>query len=166
MNLLALQFTPPDVNLWLILPEIIVCVVAVVVMLVDAFARSSPRLMTGGISLLGLLAAAISSVWLWGSASAINQAFNGMIVLDELRLGFTFVFLIVSAITVLVSVAWVEEDKLPAGEFHSFLMFATAGMMFMASAGDLVIVFLGLDILSIVANVVCGFRRMVIRSWV
>src|SRR5687767_6993823 len=164
MNLLALQFTPPDVNLWLILPEIIVCVVAVVVMLVDAFARSSQRWMTGGISLLGLLAAAISSVWLWGSSSAINQAFNGMIVLDELRLGFTFVFLIVSAITVLVSVAWVEEDRLPAGEFHALLMFATAGMMFMASAGDLVIVFLGLEILSIATYVMCGFRRTDIRS--
>jgi len=164
MNLLAFQFTPPDVNLWLILPEIVICVVAVVVMLVDAFARSSQRWLTGGISLLGILAAAISSVWLWGSSSTISQAFNGMIVLDELRLGFTFVFLIVSAITVLVSVAWVEEDKLPAGEFHSLLMFATAGMMFMASAGDLVIVFLGLEILSIATYVMCGFRRTDIRS--
>src|SRR5687768_2371122 len=164
MNLLALQFTPPEVNLWLILPEIIICVVAVVVMLVDAFARSSQRWMTGGISLLGLFAAAISSVWIWDSSPTINQAFNGMIVLDELRLGFTFVFLVVSAITVLVSVAWVEEDRLPAGEFHSLLMFATAGMMFMASAGDLVIVFLGLEILSIATYVMCGFRRTDIRS--
>src|SRR5687768_1858289 len=164
MNLLALQFTPPEVNLWLILPEIIICVVAVVVMLVDAFARSSQRWMTGGISLLGLFAAAISSVWIWDSSSTINQAFNGMIVLDELRLGFTFVFLVVSAITVLVSVAWVEEDRLPAGEFHSLLMFATAGMMLMASAGDLVIVFLGLEILSIATYVLAGFRRTDMRS--
>src|SRR5688572_12034524 len=147
MNLLAFQFTPPDVNLWLILPEIVICVVAVVVMLVDAFGRSSQRWLTGGISLLGILAAAISSVWLWGSSSTISQAFNGRIVLPELRLGLRFGFLLVSAIAALVSVAWVEEDKLPAGEFHSLRMFATAGMMFMASAGDLVIVFRGLEIL-------------------
>ena len=55
-------------------------------------------------------------------------------------------------------------NGLPAGEFHSLLMFATAGMMFMASAGDLVIVFLGLEILSIATYVMCGFRRTDVRS--
>ncbi len=164
MSIFALQFTMPDVNLWLILPELIVCVVAVGVMLVDAFAKPTQRWVTGGLSLLGLLAAAVSSVWLWSSWTGRDEAFNGMIVLDELRLGFTFVFLIVSALTILVSMVWVENERLPAGEFHSLLMFATAGMMFMASAGDLVIVFLGLEILSIATYVMCGFRRTDLRS--
>jgi NADH-quinone oxidoreductase subunit N len=79
-----------------------------------------------------------------------------MIVLDELRLGFTLVFLVVSALTILISMVWVENEKLPAGEFHSLLMFATAGMMFMAAAGDLVIVFLGLEILSIATYVMAA----------
>jgi NADH-quinone oxidoreductase subunit N len=164
MNFFALQYATPDVNLWLILPEMLICVVGVVVMLVDAFARPTQRWVTGGISLLGLAAAAVSSGWLWLSWRGANEAFNGMIVLDELRLGFTFVFLIVSALTILVSMVWVENERLPAGEFHSLLMFATAGMMFMASAGDLVMVFLGLEILSIASYVMCGFRRTDIRS--
>ena len=164
MNPLALQFTPPDVNLWLILPELIVCVVAVLVMLVDAFARPTQRWITGAMSLFGLVAAAVSSAWLWVSWRSASEAFNGMIVLDELRLGFTFVFLVVSALTILISMVWVENERLPAGEFHSLLMFATAGMMFMASAGDLVIVFLGLEILSIATYVMCGFRRTDLRS--
>ena len=87
-----------------------------------------------------------------------------MIVLDELRLGFTLVFLIVSALTLLISTVWVESEQLPAGEFHSLLLFATAGMMLMASGGDLVIVFLGLEILSIATYVMAGFRRTDIRS--
>ncbi len=164
MNLFALQLTAPDVNLWLILPELIICIVGVLVMLVDAFAKPTQRWITGGISLAGLAATAVSSVWLWLSWRGASQAFNGMIVLDELRLGFTFVFLVVSALTVLVSMVWVENERLPAGEFHSLLMFATAGMLFMASAGDLVMVFLGLEILSIATYVMCGFRRTDIRS--
>ncbi|HYJ87434.1 MAG TPA: hypothetical protein VEW46_15335, partial [Pyrinomonadaceae bacterium] len=76
----------PDVNLWLILPELIVCIVAVAVMLVDAFAKPSQRWITGGLSLLGLFAAAVSSAWLWVSWTGNDEAFNGMIVLDELRL--------------------------------------------------------------------------------
>jgi NADH-quinone oxidoreductase subunit N len=164
MNLLAMQFPTPDVNLWLILPELIICTVGVVVMLVDAFGRPAQRWVTGGISLAGLGTAATATAWLWLSWRGASSGFNGMIVLDELRLGFTLVFLIVSALTVLVSIVWVENERLPAGEFHSLLMFATAGMMFMASAGDLVIVFLGLEILSIATYVMCGFRRTDVRS--
>src|SRR4029078_9321688 len=164
MNLFALQLVTPDVNLWLILPELIVCAVGVAVMLVDAFAKPTQRWVTGGLSIAGLVAAAAASSWLWLSWRNLSQAFNGMIVLDELRLGFTFVFLVVSTLTILVSMVWVENERLPAGEFHSLLMFATAGMMFMASAGDLVMVFLGLEILSIATYVMCGFRRTDVRS--
>ena len=164
MNFLALQYATPDVNLWVILPELIICAVGVLVMLVDAFARPTQRWITGGLSLLGLSAAAVSSGWLWLFWRGASQAFNGMIVLDELRLGFTFVFLVVSALTILISMVWVENERLAAGEFHSLLMFATAGMMFMASAGDLVMVFLGLEILSIATYVMCGFRRTDVRS--
>ncbi|MGH9880095.1 MAG: NADH-quinone oxidoreductase subunit N [Pyrinomonadaceae bacterium] len=165
MNLfLALQFTPPDVNFTLILPELIVCVVAVAVMLIDAFAKPTQRWVTGAVSLGGLAAAAVSCIWLWKDWPDATEAFNGMIVLDGMRLGFTIVFLLVSALTILVSMVWVENENLPAGEFHSLLLFATTGMMFMASGGDLVIVFLGLEILSIATYVMAGFRRTDIRS--
>src|SRR4029077_3897465 len=107
MNLLAFQLINPDVNLWLILPELVICIAGVVVMLVDAFAKPTQRWVTGGISIAGLLAAAASSAWLCVSWRGASQAFNGMIVLDELRLGFTFVFLVVSGLTILVSIVWV-----------------------------------------------------------
>src|SRR5258706_357068 len=158
MNFLAFQLTTPDVNLWLILPELVICIAGVAVMLVDAFAKPTQRWITGSISIAGLFAAAGSATWLCLSWRGASQAFNGMIVLDELRLGFTFVFLVVSGLTILVSMVWVENERLPAGEFHSLLMFATSGMMFMASAGDLGMVFLGLGILSIATYVMCGCR--------
>src|SRR5688572_6229309 len=164
MNFFALQAAVPDVSFGLLLPELIVCVVAVVVMLVDAFAKPAQRWVTGTVALAGLVAAAISASWLWSSWNGASQAFNGMILMDGMRLGFTFVFLVVPALTLLISMVWVESERLPAGEFHALLMFATAGMMFMASAGDLVIVFLGLEILSIATYVMCGFRRTDLRS--
>ena len=164
MNLFIAQSLLTDINWWLIAPEVIVCTAAVIVMLVDAFARPSQRWITGAISIAGLFAAAVSSGWLWSSYSGVTEAFKGMIVLDALRLGFTLVFLLVSFLTVLVSMVWVESEQLPAGEFHSLLLFATAGMMFMASGGDLVIIFLGLEILSIATYVMAGFRRTDVRS--
>src|SRR5258705_368260 len=162
--LLLLQMNLADVNILLIMPEAIVCLAGVIVMLVDAFARPSQRWVTGGLSLAGLGAAAISTLSLWISGSGSLASFNGMIVLDELRLGFTIIFLIVSALTVLVSMVWIEGERLPAGEFHSLLMFATVGMMLMASGADLVIIFLGLEIISIATYVMAGFRRTDVRS--
>lgn len=155
----------PTINWALIAPEIIVCAAAVLVMLVDAFSRPTQRWVTGGISLIGLVLAFGVTIWLWSSGGiGPSDAFNQMIVLDELRLGFTLVFLIVSFLTLLISTVWVHGENLPAGEFHSLLLFATVGMMLMASGGDLVIIFLGLEILSIATYVLAGFRRSDVRS--
>src|ERR1700730_7304612 len=162
--LLAPQLNLADVNIPLIRPEVTLSLAGRIVMLVDAYARPRQRWVTASLSLVGLSAAAISVVSLWGSGTGSGSSFNGMIVLDEFRLGFTIIFLIVSALTILVSMVWVGSERLPAGEFHSLLMFATVGMMLMASGADLVIIFLGLEILSIATYVMAGFRRTDIRS--
>ncbi len=165
MNVFLAQSIIPTINWALIAPEVIVCAAAVLVMLVDAFSNSSQRWMTGGVALAGLALAAITTIWLWSTGGVgPADAFNQMIVLDELRLGFTLVFLLVSFLTLLISTVWVHGEKLPAGEFHSLLLFATVGMMLMASGGDLVIIFLGLEILSIATYVMAGFRRTDVRS--
>ena len=163
MNLFLAQSVMPIINWALIAPEVIVCLAAVVVMLVDAFVRPQ-RWITGTISLVGVVAAAVSTIWLWSTGTAAADAFNKMIVLDELRLGFTLIFLLVSGLILLISTVWVDGENLPAGEFHSLLLFATVGMMLMASGNDLVIVFLGLEILSIATYVMAGFRRTDVRS--
>jgi NADH-quinone oxidoreductase subunit N len=154
----------PVINWSLIAPEVIVCAAAVIVMLIDAFTRPAQRWITGGVSLAGLVSAGVACVYLWANGTPAADAFNGMIVLDELRLGFTLIFLLVSAFTLLLSTVWAEHEQLPAGEFHSLLLFATVGMMLMASGNDLVIIFLGLEILSIATYVLAGFRRTDIRS--
>src|SRR5919202_6094665 len=168
MNLIFATPPPaPDLNLnfRLLLPELILSVTGVVVMLVDAFTRRTEGPRTAALSLVGIAATAWATLWLWPTGQvADTRAFNGMIVLDPLRLSFTLLFLIVAALTVLVSAIWVEWEGLPAGEFHTLLLFATVGMMLMASGNDLVMIFLGLEILSIATYVMAGFRKDDVRS--
>jgi NADH-quinone oxidoreductase subunit N len=166
LSLAAIQPSAPDVNFGILLPELILAVAGVVVMLVDAFARRGQRWLTGGLSLAGLGASAAATLWLWqGADSQVGgAAWDGMVVLDPLRLSFTLVFIVVAALTVLVSMIWVEWEGLPAGEFHTLLLFATVGMMLMAAGNDLVMIFLGLEILSIATYVMAGFRRSDVRS--
>lgn len=154
-----------DINFTILLPELIISVAAVVVMLLDTFVKPTQRWATGTAALVSLLGAMAACLWLGSNMAQLpSKAYHGMLVLDNLRLMFSLVILFVSAITVLLSMVWVKNENLPAGEFHSLLLFATAGMLLMASAGDLVMIFLGLEIMSIATYVMAGFRRTDLRS--
>jgi NADH-quinone oxidoreductase subunit N len=145
-----------------ILPETILSVVAILIMMMDAFARRLERRIVGAVSILGLLGAAAALISLWGRDG--ETSFSGMIVTDDFRLFFSLIFVLVAALIVLISLRWIEDEQLPKGEYFALLLFATTGMLFMASANDLVMIFLGLEITSIATYVLCGYRRNDLRS--
>ena len=163
MNTILLSIVDPNVNVTSILPEIIVAVTGIFVMLYDCFAPKQ-RVVTGALSLFGLIAATIALFALWSGNHDFPNAWNGMIVFDNLRMSFTLVFLFVSAMTILISTVWTEREDVPIGEYHSLLLFATVGMMLMASGNDMVVIFLGLETLSIATYVMAGLRRSDLKS--
>jgi len=159
-----MELVDPNVNVWAVMPETVVAVTGIIVMLYDCISPKQKNV-TGAISLIGLAASAILLGVMWsGTGSVPTTSWNGMIVHDNLRLSFSFVFLIVSAITILVSTVWIEREDVPAGEYHALLLFATFGMMFMASGNDMVIIFLGLETLSIATYVMAGLRKTDLKS--
>ncbi|MBK7706455.1 MAG: NADH-quinone oxidoreductase subunit N [Acidobacteria bacterium] len=87
-----------------------------------------------------------------------------MIATDPLRLSFSIVLIFVAAMTILVSTVWAERETIPVGEYHALLLFATFGSMFMASGNDFVIIFLGLETLSIATYVMAGLRKSDLKS--
>ncbi len=155
------ELTPPSANIKMILPETIVAVAGVIVMIYDSFFPRQ-RAISAGISIVGLIASGVLLAMMW-SGNAVT-GWNGMIAHDNLRLSFSFVFLFVSAMTVLVSTVWVDREKVPAGEYHALLLFATFGMMMMSAGNDLVIIFLGLETLSIATYVMAGLRKTDLKS--
>ena len=164
MNVFLFQLTNPNTNVSVILPEVIVAVAGIIVMLYDTF-YPKQRNVTAVISIVGLALAGIVLYTMWGNDyAAPANAWNGMIANDNLRLSFSFVFLLVTAMTVLISTVWTERESVPIGEYHCLLMFATVGMMFMASGNDLVVIFLGLETSSIATYVMAGLRRSDLRS--
>jgi len=163
MNTLFLaDLITPDANIAIILPELIVALAGIVVMLYDSFFPKQ-RTVSGAIALIGLAASGVLLATMWGGGQPAT-AWNGMIAHDNLRLAFSFVFLFVSAMTVLVSTVWVERENMPVGEYHAMLLFATFGMMMMSAGNDLVIIFLGLETLSIATYVMAGLRKADLKS--
>ena len=145
-----------------ILPEIITASAAILIMLVDAISPKLERQFSGAIALLALVGSGAAVINLWDEQR--TTAFWGMIITDELRLVFALIFLVVTSLSVLISLRWIRDEGLPAGEYFALLLFATTGMLFMAAANDLVMVFLGLEITSISTYVLCGYRRRDSRS--
>ena len=159
---LLAELVNPNVNITAILPEMVVAAAGIVVMVYDSFFPRQRRV-SGIVSLAGLAISAILLAMMWTGGQPAS-AFNGMIAHDGLRLAFSFVFLIVTALTILTSTVWVENEDIPVGEYHALLMFATFGMMLMASGNDLVVLFLGLETLSIATYVMAGFRKSDLKS--
>src|SRR5260221_13918501 len=75
---------------------------------------------------------------------SIPIGFNGMFILDAWSVFAKVIFLLGAMLTILVSRRYLAEEKAPGGEYYALILFAVVGMMFLASAGDFVAVFVAL----------------------
>ena len=82
-----------------------------------------------------------------------------MFVLDDFTLFFQWLFLVITAIAALISMRFNERESINRGEYYALLLFACSGMLLMAGSGDLILTFLGIEILSIATYVLAGFKR-------
>src|SRR5439155_13751 len=93
----------------------------------------------------------------WQAARAVGIA--AMIAVDDFRFVADWLFLGTAALTVLVSFEYLEREALLVPEYFALLLFATLGMMLMAGAQDLMVLFLGLELMSISVYVLAGINR-------
>jgi NADH-quinone oxidoreductase subunit N len=154
MNLPAVNWTP-------LLPVLGVSATAIVVLLADLFLEEPEREVLAWLSILGLALTALVSALLWGHpASTLGGAF----AVDNYSVFFDLLFCIASALSVLMAVDYLATTPVHGGEYFSLVLFATAGMMTMAGATDLIVIFLGLEVMSIAVYVLAGVWREQIRS--
>jgi NADH-quinone oxidoreductase subunit N len=87
-----------------------------------------------------------------------------MYLLDPYSTFFKFLLYIAAALVILLSMNYLKVDKINIGEYYAFLLIATVGMMLMVSGGDLITIYLGLELTSICFYVLAGFKRYEERS--
>jgi NADH-quinone oxidoreductase subunit N len=146
----------PDVNIQAILPLIWLCAGALTVLLVDTFRKPGGRGWLTGLSLLTLAGAALSAAWLWDSP---QRVFSGMFASDRLTQAFTFIFILGTGLTILFSHEYAAREGISNGEYYALLLFAAAGMVMMAGGGNLITIFLGLEVMSIASYVLAGLFK-------
>src|SRR5215208_5855793 len=138
-----------------LIPLAIVALSAAAAMLAEAFRQPGERMWIAGLGLIGLVGAAAASVSLWNS----DAHSMGVIRSDNFALFINIVLCIIGILTMLFSNDVIEREHIPAGEYYALTLFAICGMMMMAAATDLLVIFLALEILSLAVYVLTGIRR-------
>jgi len=138
-----------------IIPIVIVVLSACAAMLAEAFRQPGERMRIDGLGLIGLVGAAIASCYLWNTDA---RSF-GVVRADNFALFVNLILCLIGVLTMLFSDEVVEREQIPPGEYYALTLFGISGMMLMASATDLLVIFLALEILSLSVYVLTGIRR-------
>src|SRR5207248_3608743 len=93
-----------------------------------------------------------------------GTGFGDTLRADRYALFFTLIVCAGSFLTLLMSVDFLRDQPLPAGEYHALVLLSTAGMIFLGAANDLIVVFLALEIMSVAVYVLAGMLRREVRS--
>jgi NADH-quinone oxidoreductase subunit N len=153
------DFPLPQVTISVLLPALIVLGAGGLVLLLDLVPPRDSKTHLGGVALAGILAALLATGWLW-LRGGDGRAFRDMVLLDGYALFFDVVICYAAALVVMLSMDYLGRTGGESGEYYALVLFSTAGMMLMASAGDLIVVFLSLELMSLSLYVLAGlFKR-------
>ena len=142
---------------WLrILPELILLATALIVLMADLFGAPGRKGWLAVVALLGVVAAAGSATALFARADAAT-AFYGMVSADRPAMFAALVMLFAVGLGLLYSPGYIERQGIVhEGEYYALLLFAALGMVLMASATSLMIIFVGLEVLSLALYILCA----------
>jgi len=138
-----------------IVPMACVTAAGIAAMVAEAFRNPGERMPIAGLGVVGLVGAAIASIFLWNH----NASSFDVVSADNFGLFVTGILIVVGLLSLAISGPTIDRENLPRGEYYALMLFATAGMMLMATASDLLVIFLALEVLSLAVYVLTGIRR-------
>lgn len=151
-----------QLNAGTILPESIVIATLIVVLMVDLIVGRTSTRWTPYLAIAGLLASVVALFYQWDIANPIGflGGFNG----DALSVVFRGIIALSAAVTILMSITYIEQSGTSLGEFVAILLTATIGGMFLSGANELVMIFISLETLSISSYLLTGYTKRDPRS--
>ena len=142
-------------NLMFLAPEIAVAATGLIILLIGVFMSPRTKNVLGYLATLGVLAALGLTVQSFGIEAAM---FSGTVSIDALSQFFKLVFLAVSLIVSLASIKY-NENSDHTEEFYALVLFATLGMMVVASSNDFILLFCAFELASFATYALAGFEK-------
>ncbi|HEY2804658.1 MAG TPA: NADH-quinone oxidoreductase subunit N [Gemmatimonadales bacterium] len=143
-----------------LLPELILTVWAMLLVLHAAWRHKDPGAQreTGWLALVGVVLAAGATIWLWRSGAHIDGIATS-VALDGFRWALTLIILVGVGLTTVLAIGYLDREGIAVPEYHAMVLFAAVGMLFMVSGADLLVIFLGLETMSVSIYVLAGINR-------
>ncbi len=151
-----------QLNAGTILPEGIVIVTLLGVLIVDLILGRSSSRWIGYVAIAGLVAAVGALYFQWDATNPIS--FTGSFIGDDLSIVFRGIIALSAAVTILMSIRYIEQSGTALAEFIAILLTATVGGMFLSGASELVMIFISLETLSISSYLLTGYTKRDPRS--
>ena len=144
-------------DLLALLPELVLTVLVLTVIVVDLWLPMRHKQWLVAITVIGLVLTGVATAMVWG----VNRrdVFGGFYVVDDLSVFFKLVTVGIGILSVLFAPGYLSVRRLPLGEFNVILLFSLLGMFVLASAGDLVTLFLGLELMTMPSYMLTGFHK-------
>ncbi|MCY7362915.1 MAG: NADH-quinone oxidoreductase subunit N [Ignavibacteria bacterium] len=139
-----------------IIPLLIITFTATLILLLEVFIKKSSNIIFG-FSLISVLAAIITS---FKPILADKIIFNNFLKISNTSTTFSIIILIGILITIIASKNYIEKENINFGEYYSLILFSVMGMLLMIFANDILIIFIGLELMSISFYVLVGFLRL------
>ncbi|HSA60129.1 MAG TPA: NADH-quinone oxidoreductase subunit N [bacterium] len=143
-------------------PVLILLGAGLLILLLAPLARKVFSVLILILSALAIVSALLASWGGWLSGAPLSL---GLLLFDRMAYAFDFVLLLAALLTIFLSKDYLPEENIRDGEYYALVLFATAGGMIIAHAADLIVLFLGLEIASLSAYVLCGMKRNVVKSY-
>jgi NADH-quinone oxidoreductase subunit N len=156
-----MEIVIPPFDLKSISPIIIITVFAMIILAIDVFFK---KMLRDSLGYFTFLVIALTGMIVGTQLGETVYSFSNMFVVDNFAVFFNLIFLVSTGIVILLSICYTKQEGINNGEYYTLILFATLGMMLMASGADLITIFLGLEIMSISLYVLAGFRRDCVRS--
>ena len=152
------EFIIPEINWSLIMPSLVIVATMLIVLIFDLFDAISKRVL-GYITIVGAGIALVESIRMFQNEESYEPQFGGMFEVDAYSLFFNIIFLVSTILVVLISLSYLGRDDRKQGPYYLLILLATLGMMLMAAGNELIIVFLGLELMSLSLYVLAGYFR-------
>ena len=151
-------------DFFLILPEVELALFGLAILLFDFMLGIRDKTGNAVFAMLGVIFSGVSLYRLRALGPEAVGGFSGSLIVDPFFIFFGMLFLIATALVILLSVRYLQIENEHHGEYYALLLFATVGMMFMASGYDLIVLFIGLETMAISFYILTGFLRHQRRS--
>ena len=159
LGFIAQAFTSPELDFHALAPEIVLVAVISIMLLVDVVQLDRARTVISSLAGLGLLGAVVPLLTLMASDDDVRTMFGGAYVVDSTSLLLKALFLVSGYVIVLLSTNYVADGDYWESEYYHLLICSILGMTVMASARDLISIFVALELLSIPAYMLAGWRK-------